>query len=174
MRNIITRRSLLIASFAALLVTSVKTLEVSPAAASELPAATLPAKSGLDSASEQKLVEVHPALAAVIRKAAQDGAVRFRILEGARSLDRQRRLLKQKATTTLKSRHIPGQDGWAKAVDLVVLVDGKVTWEWSHYAALSVQMKSAAKSLGVAVEWGGDWKSFKDGPHFQLSAKIYP
>ncbi|HGC3467746.1 TPA: M15 family metallopeptidase, partial [Escherichia coli] len=22
--------------------------------------------------------------------------------------------------------------------------------------------------LGIAIEWGGDWKTLKDGPHFQL------
>ena len=29
-------------------------------------------------------------------------------------------------------------------------------------------MKQAAKELGVNIVWGGDWKSFKDGPHFQI------
>ena len=28
-----------------------------------------------------------------------------------------------------------------------------------------------AKSLGVSLEWGGDWKTFKDRPHFQLKTK---
>ncbi|EOL9787081.1 M15 family metallopeptidase, partial [Escherichia coli] len=22
--------------------------------------------------------------------------------------------------------------------------------------------------LGTAIEWGGDWRTLKDGPHFQL------
>jgi hypothetical protein len=25
-----------------------------------------------------------------------------------------------------------------------------------------------AKSLNIGLEWGGDWKTFKDRPHFQL------
>ncbi|WP_205671764.1 M15 family metallopeptidase [Acinetobacter bereziniae] len=29
-------------------------------------------------------------------------------------------------------------------------------------------MKQAAKELGIEIEWGGDWKKFKDGPHWQL------
>jgi peptidoglycan L-alanyl-D-glutamate endopeptidase CwlK len=29
-------------------------------------------------------------------------------------------------------------------------------------------MKQAAYELNIKIEWGGDWKSFKDGPHFQL------
>jgi len=28
--------------------------------------------------------------------------------------------------------------------------------------------------VGVSVEWGGDWKSFKDGPHYQLPWAKYP
>jgi len=26
----------------------------------------------------------------------------------------------------------------------------------------------------VPIEWGGDWKTFKDGPHFQLPHAKYP
>ncbi|EIL6013410.1 M15 family metallopeptidase, partial [Escherichia coli] len=25
-----------------------------------------------------------------------------------------------------------------------------------------------ATEQGIAIEWGGDWKTLKDGPHFQL------
>jgi peptidoglycan L-alanyl-D-glutamate endopeptidase CwlK len=35
-------------------------------------------------------------------------------------------------------------------------------------------VKRAAQEVGVPVEWGGDWKSFKDGPHWQLPFKEYP
>ncbi|WP_049613866.1 M15 family metallopeptidase, partial [Yersinia pekkanenii] len=30
------------------------------------------------------------------------------------------------------------------------------------------------KDVGVPIEWGGDWKTLKDGPHFQLPHKEYP
>jgi peptidoglycan L-alanyl-D-glutamate endopeptidase CwlK len=35
-------------------------------------------------------------------------------------------------------------------------------------------MKAAAKAEKVPVEWGGDWTTFKDGPHYQLPWKSYP
>jgi peptidoglycan L-alanyl-D-glutamate endopeptidase CwlK len=35
-------------------------------------------------------------------------------------------------------------------------------------------MKQAAKELNVAIIWGGDWRRFKDGPHFELDRKKYP
>ena len=31
-----------------------------------------------------------------------------------------------------------------------------------------------AGGFGVPIEWGGDWRTFKDGPHFQLPKKEYP
>jgi peptidoglycan L-alanyl-D-glutamate endopeptidase CwlK len=35
-------------------------------------------------------------------------------------------------------------------------------------------MKAAAAEEGVALVWGGDWKTFRDGPHFELSRTRYP
>lgn len=31
-----------------------------------------------------------------------------------------------------------------------------------------IAVKAAAQQLNIAVEWGGDWTTFKDGPNFQL------
>jgi len=35
-------------------------------------------------------------------------------------------------------------------------------------------MKQAAEELNVDMDWGGDWKSFPDGPHYQLAWGSYP
>ncbi|MBO9419171.1 peptidoglycan-binding protein [Labrenzia sp. R4_2] len=35
-------------------------------------------------------------------------------------------------------------------------------------------MKAAAQDLNIPLEWGGDWTSFFDGPHFQLPWDAYP
>jgi peptidoglycan L-alanyl-D-glutamate endopeptidase CwlK len=69
----------------------------------------------------------------------------------------------------MKSRHLTGH-----AVDLAALVGGEVRWDWPLYNKLAATMKESAIQLGVPLEWGGDWKSFKDGPHFQLPWKDYP
>ncbi len=34
--------------------------------------------------------------------------------------------------------------------------------------AFAVFVKDAAKRLGIKVRWGGDWKTFFDGPHWEL------
>jgi len=48
-----------------------------------------------------------------------------------------------------------------------------VSWDWEHFYPIADAMKAAAEELGVDLEWGGDWKTFKDGPHFQLNRKKY-
>jgi hypothetical protein len=34
--------------------------------------------------------------------------------------------------------------------------------------------KAAARETGTPIEWGGDWRTFKDTPHVELSRKAYP
>ena len=61
-----------------------------------------------------------------------------------------------------------GAHSTGKAVDLAAVVDGQVRWDWPLYSKLATAMKRAAEILNVKIEWGGDWVTFKDGPHFQL------
>ncbi len=121
----------------------------------------------MDSISERNLKGVHPDLVKVVRRAY--GQFPFRVTEGLRSLARQKALLAANATTTMKSRHLTGH-----AVDLVPMVDGKPHYDWPLFYKLAPVMKQAAKELGVEIEWGGDWRTFKDGPHFQLPWGAYP
>lgn len=84
-------------------------------------------------------------------------------------------LLAAKATRTMRSRHLPGRKtGFSHAVDFAVTLDGKVKWDWPLYARLAKIVKQAARDVGVTIEWGGDWSSFKDGPHYQLPWAKYP
>ncbi len=118
---------------------------------------------------------MHPDLIRVIIRALEISTIDFTVLEGVRSLDRQKVLYKQGATKTMRSRHLSGH-----AVDLAPLIDidgdGKldVSWHWPHYHTLAKAVKEAAEIEGVSLEWGGDWTSFKDGPHWQLPWKGYP
>lgn len=45
--------------------------------------------------------------------------------------------------------------------------------DWNNlnrFAELAKIIKRIAKENNTPLEWGGDWKSFKDYPHFQLTA----
>lgn len=131
----------------------------------------------LNTTSINKLKKVHPDLVRVVHRTAtliKDKSFGFIITCGARTLEEQKKLLKQGATRTLNSRHIPGKDGFSKAVDFAVTLDGKVRWDWPLYSRLAGIVKEAAKLEGVPVTWGGDWVSFKDGPHFELPKNKYP
>lgn len=122
----------------------------------------------LGSRSLSRLEGVHPDLVKVIHRAAALSDIDFTVLEGLRTVARQKQLVAAGASKTMNSRHITGH-----AVDLAVLIGGKVRWDWPLYNKLSVFVKQAAKDLDIPVEWGGDWKSFKDGPHWQLPWKAY-
>lgn len=116
-----------------------------------------------------KLLGVHPDLARVIRVAASKLEFDIIVVEGMRTLAKQREYVAKGASQTLKSRHLTGH-----AVDIAPYIAGEVRWDWPLYRKIAPVVKAVAKDLGVTIEWGGDWKDFKDGPHWQLSWKVYP
>ncbi|MCR2428473.1 M15 family metallopeptidase, partial [Salmonella enterica] len=89
--------------------------------------------------------------------------------EGLRSMARQREMVRAGNSQTLRSRHLTGH-----AVDVVAMPAGVVSWEWDYYAQIAVAVRRAARECGINVEWGGEWKTLKDGPHFQLPFRDYP
>lgn len=123
----------------------------------------------LGARSLARLEGVHPDLVRVVKRAAAISAIDFTVLEGLRSLERQKQLMASGATQTMKSRHLNGH-----AVDLAPMVSGEIRWDWPLYRKLAPIIKQAALDERVAIEWGGDWRSFKDGPHWQLPWKQYP
>lgn len=119
--------------------------------------------------SQDKLLGVHEDLIKVMDRAIELSGVDFAITEGVRTLDRQQALVKSGASTTMKSRHLTGH-----AVDVAAFVGKELRWDWPLYGKIAEVVKAAAKEVGVPVEWGGDWKSFPDGPHFQLPWRTHP
>ncbi len=123
----------------------------------------------LSTRSLNRLDGVHRDLIAVVKRAIEITEIDFGVIEGVRTLSRQQELFNKGATTTMNSRHLTGH-----AVDLVAYVGRSVRWDWPLYDKIAKAMKRAAFEVGVDIEWGGDWKSFKDGPHFQLPWGKYP
>jgi len=116
----------------------------------------------LSQRSIDRLSGVHPDLVSVVKHAIERSEVDFMVTEGLRSKERQKELVSAGASKTMNSRHITGH-----AVDLAAYVNG-IRWDWPLYEKIAKAMKQAAYELNIKIEWGGDWKSFKDGPHFQL------
>lgn len=128
----------------------------------------------LDARAERNLVGVHDDLVRVARAAIEITPVDFTITEGVRTLERQRQLVAKGASQTLRSRHIPGRSGLAHAFDVAAKVGGTIRWDWPLYERIAVAVKQAAREVGVPIEWGGDWRSFRDGPHYQLPWATHP
>ena len=119
--------------------------------------------------SEARLVGVHPDLVKVVRRALEISLVDFAVVEGVRTKERQAELFKSGASQTMNSRHLTGH-----AVDLAPVVGNQVRWDWPLFFPLAEAMKAAAAEANIPIEWGGDWRKFKDGPHWQLPWKEYP
>jgi peptidoglycan L-alanyl-D-glutamate endopeptidase CwlK len=119
--------------------------------------------------SVQRLKGVHEDLVEVVERAIEITTIDFTVLEGLRTPECQKTLMEAGASQTLNSRHITGH-----AVDLGAWVDGQERWDWPLYHKIAAAMKEAAKQLDVTIVWGGDWRTFKDGPHFELDRRKYP
>lgn len=121
--------------------------------------------------SLKKLRGVHPDLIAVMRMALIRSTVDFRIIDGVRTIDRQRRLIEAGKSQTMQSRHLRQSDGYGHAVDVVALPEGRVSWDWQHYQAIHDAVVSASDELGINIVWGGSWRTLRDGVHFELEAR---
>jgi peptidoglycan L-alanyl-D-glutamate endopeptidase CwlK len=119
--------------------------------------------------SLKALKGVHPDLVRVVKRAAEISPTPFIVTEGVRTVARQRELFASGASKTMASRHLRGY-----AIDFVPVVGGKITWKWPAFEPIADAFKKAADELKVSIVWGGDWKTFKDGPHIELDRKVYP
>jgi len=123
----------------------------------------------LGTRSRERLDGVHTDLIIVFATAIQRTDIDFAVIEGLRTLERQKQLKASGASKTLKSRHLTGH-----AVDIAPYIGGEIRWDWPLYIQLAKPIKQAAKDCGITIEWGGDWKTFRDAPHWQLSWRGYP
>jgi hypothetical protein len=117
----------------------------------------------LSQRSLDRLKGIDEKLIAVATRALELTEIDFAITEGLRTRERQETLVAEGKSQTMNSKHLIG-----RAVDVVAYVDGKVSWDKEHYVTISKAFKQAAKELNVSIRWGGDFKSFFDGPHYEL------
>lgn len=118
--------------------------------------------------SLSNLVGVHEDLQKVMHQSISTSPYDFTITEGLRSPGRQQRLVDEGKSTTLRSRHLTGH-----AIDLAVLVNGKVIWDLKEYQELAIHIMAVAERLEVPMVWGGSWKTLVDAVHYELDRKVY-
>lgn len=63
----------------------------------------------------------------------------------------------------------------ALAVDVAPIVGGAASWDWAAYHAVApiiraewAAMQAEGLTGSARLEWGGDFATLKDGPHWQL------
>lgn len=141
--------------------------------------------------SLNKLNTVDPQLQILAHEVLKISPYDFAITEGLRTLEKQQELFKQNKPNKIitkcdginnKSKH---QEG--KAIDIMIYIQeidktdktdktttnkptGRIigTWEEKYYREIATIFKQKAKELNINIRWGGDFKGFFDGPHFEL------
>ena len=122
--------------------------------------------------TQGNLSEVHEDLQAVARRAIElckERGMDFICTDGCRSIEEQRHFVATGKSKTMNSRHLGGL-----AIDVAFYKDGRCDYAFDDQKALWLVFEEAAAELGIPVEWGGNWKNFKDTPHIQLAKERYP
>ena len=115
--------------------------------------------------SLDKLQGVHPDLVKVMVLAIKESPYDFGVTSGLRTEVEQRKLVAEGKSKTMNSKHLDGE-----AVDIAVYYRGQLTWEFHYYKEVARHIKIIARELNVDITWGGEWKTFKDGPHYQINS----
>tara|TARA_B110000211_G_C14081437_1_gene554697 strand:- start:436 stop:864 length:429 start_codon:yes stop_codon:yes gene_type:complete len=131
--------------------------------------------------SEAKLNTCCTQLQDICAKALSYGVFDFSIIEGHRTIERQKELYdegKSQLDGVIKKgkhNHLP-----SLAVDILPYpskINGVNVWEdKQRFCVLAGLMYAAARELGYNIRWGGDWdgdgnnadSTFHDLPHFEI------
>lgn len=106
----------------------------------------------LSKRSLKNLEGVNPKLIEVVQYAISVTKVDFAVIEGLRTLERQKELYARGATQTLKSKHLTG-----KAVDLMAFIGTRGSWELNLYDDIADAMREGAIKAKVRIRWGAAW-----------------
>ena len=140
----------------------------------------LAAASPMAKLNEQRLAQVHTILAirgrCMIELCAYAG-IAVLVTQGLRTWEEQDALYAKGRTVppigkkyiVTKAKGGQSYHNFGLAFDIVVLDSlGKADWDTNHPG----WKKAGDLGKSVGLEWGGDWKSFKDLPHFQYTGGL--
>ncbi len=134
----------------------------------------------LSEKSLNRLEGVHEDLVAVVKLAISHSVVDFSVIDGLRTVERQKELYAQGRTKagnivtwTMNSPHLLGH-----AVDLGAIVNGVLSWDKKWYPLIADAMLESAAKLEIPIVWGGTFRDKQgklrpDSPHFELNKNFY-
>jgi len=140
-------------------VNSAATPAVTPTPDPTKPSTTTSSGFVLSQTSKNEFHNVHPKLRQCVELAIKYSLVDFRVNQGERTILEQADAFKRGTTRTMKSKHLLQSDGFVWAVDLVAMMNGKVSWNFDDYYYIARAMDRAATELGIAghIRWGAVW-----------------
>lgn len=112
--------------------------------------------------------KLHPKLRHLMNEAIKTSPIDFTIIETVRTIEQQIINVAKGVSKTMKSKHIPStnKSGLCEAVDIAPY---PIDWNnIARFKQLAEHIKLTAKQLNIPIEYGGDWKTLKDYPHWQL------
>lgn len=135
----------------------------------------------MDNITQQRINKLHPIVRDEVQKiisecdTALTGRAKVRITQGTRTWQEQAKLYAQGRTVSGKkvTNAKPGQSihNYGLAVDICLMIDGKTAswdtakdWDNDQVADWYECVKIFAKH---GWDWGGNWRTFKDLPHFE-------
>ena len=130
----------------------------------------------MDSVTIEKISHLHPSVRNEVAKiinecdASLTGRAKVRITQGLRTFEEQQKLYNQRPKVT-NAKAGQSVHNYGFAVDICLIIDGKQAswdtakdWDNDKIADWYEVVKIFAK---YGWEWGGNWKTFKDMPHFE-------
>ena len=106
----------------------------------------------LSNRSKINLKGVSPKLVEVVEYAIKVTKVDFAVIEGLRTVERQKELVARGASQTMKSKHLEGL-----AVDLMAFLGSRGSWELSLYDDIAAAMREGAFKVDIPLRWGAAW-----------------
>jgi hypothetical protein len=126
-----------------------------------------------DSISEKNIEKLHPKVRdkarEFINRVEKELGIKLRATSTLRTYAEQDKLYSQGRTTAgaivTKAKGGQSNHNFGTALDVVPIVNGKADWKTSE----DTWNKIAVVGKSVGFNWGGDWKSFTDKPHFEMT-----
>ena len=114
-----------------------------------------------DNKTAERIESLHPQIKEDVKNfilEAQKEGIYLRVTDGIRTVEEQNDVY-QRGNSTVKGGY--SYHNYGLAFDVVEIKDGKALWDNDNWDKIG----ELGKKYGF--EWGGDWESFVDKPHFQ-------
>jgi len=123
-----------------------------------------------DKYTNRRLEKLHPKIKCkafdFINEVERKTKIKLRVVQGLRTIQQQNALYAQGRTKpgTIVTKAPGGRSyhNYGLAIDVAEVRRGKIIWNLNWKKVVPI-----AKKYGF--EWGGEWRSFKDKPHFQIT-----